>query len=190
MPRPETGSLVMWQSLGGLQPSPLNALARPRRSWSRDIARSYSSPSNTNKHNWCPLSFIFLATWFIKRETQYFLLESILWRGIYQFNNVGSSSYLRVRYISNIAIVDFQKPISILKATARCHPSWHNVSDYMTLASPLHPQMEAIGLPFLSFKNAQTRAGCWHGVWAGRDKKVIEKCCHTFSGQSFLMLRR
>lgn len=69
IPRPWTGSLVIWQSLGGLQPSPLCILARPWRFWPCATTCSYTSPSSTNKHSWFPLSFIFRATWFIRRQT-------------------------------------------------------------------------------------------------------------------------
>lgn len=169
MPRPETGSLVMWQSLGGLQLSHLWALPRLRRSWPRDTACSYCSPPNTNKHNCCPLSFIFLATWFIQKKKQLQLkaIQSC------HLDNKGSSSYLRVRDIINMVVVDFQKPVSILKAAAPRHPSWHNISDYVALASLLHPQMEAIGLRLLLFKNAQTRAECPHRVWAEKRKRSV-----------------
>ena len=170
MPRPEMGSLVMWQNLGGLQPSPFCALVRSRRSWPLDRARSYSSPFSTNKHSWCPLSFIFLATWFIKKC--HHLAFCYLCRGFCEFDNAVSASYLGVRNIINIAVVDLQKPVSILKAAAARHPSWHHISDDVTLASFLHPQMEAVGLPLLSLENTQTRAGRWHRVWARRDRKV------------------
>lgn len=63
MPRPETGSLVMWQSLGGLQSLPLRILISPRGFCPWDTAFSYTPPSTTNKPNWFPLSFIFRATW-------------------------------------------------------------------------------------------------------------------------------
>lgn len=68
IPKPEAEFLVMWQSLGGLQLSPLCALARSRRSRPWDMACSYSSSSNTSKHNWCPLSVNFLVTLVMKSK--------------------------------------------------------------------------------------------------------------------------
>lgn len=70
------------------------------------------------------------------------------------------SFYLRVRKVINVAVVDFQQPVSISEATVCRRPSWHHISDYVTQAAPLHPQTEAVGLPFLALEEAESRAGC------------------------------
>lgn len=74
------------------------------------------------------------------------------------FNNGGSSSYLRVREIVNIAAVDFQKSVSISKAVPICYPTRYHISDYVSLSPLLYPQIEAIGLAFIAFKNTQAWA--------------------------------
>lgn len=84
-----------------------------------------------------------------------------------------------MRNIINKTVVDFQQPVSIFEATARCHSSWHYIPDYVTMAALLHPQMEAVRLSFLSFKNTQTWVGRWHRVWPARE---------ILAEQSFFML--
>lgn len=72
--------------------------------------------------------------------------------------------YLRVRKVIDVAVVDFQQPVSILEAAARRRPSRHHIPDDVTRAPPLHPQTEAVGLPFLAPEEAESRAGGRQGV--------------------------
>lgn len=181
MPNPETGSLVMWHSLGGLQPLPLIILVIPRGFWPRDTAFSYTSPSTTNKLTWFPLSFIFRATWW-RRKISFefgFAFCKALWSGSQL------CFYLRVWKIINKTIIDLQQSISISEATLFSYPARHYFSDNMARMPLFYPQMKAVCLSLFSFKNTEVRVDCWHKVWACRNAQNQSRVKNKWAANLF-----